>query len=85
MEVYETIEGPMGVLVKMGLGNPSTRGGCAAALAALAAYAMKWPSGSFRRDGTLKPVKAFSYAPDATNAHFLLVPLTAGVVAYYFT
>ena len=84
-EVFETIEGPMGVMVKLGLGKPSARGCTAAAVAAMVAYALKFPQTSFRRDGTMKPFKPLSQAPDATTAHFLLIPVVAGTACYLFT
>lgn len=84
-EVFETIDGPMGVMVKLGLGNPSARGCTAAAAAAVLAYAFKYPRASFRRDGTMKPFKAFSFDPEATNKHFLLIPLAAGTFCFLFT
>ena len=84
-EVFETIEGPMGVAVKLGLAKPASRGMCAAAIAAMAAYALKYPRQSFRRDGTMKPFKPLSPDPDATTTHFLLIPVAAGTIAYLFT
>ena len=84
-EVFETIEGPMGVAVKLGLAKPAARGMCAAAVAAMAAYALKFPRQSFRRDGTMKPFKPLSAEPDATTTHFLLIPVAAGTFCYLFT
>ncbi len=84
-EVFETIEGPRGVMVAMGLATPSSRGLTAAAIAAMTAYALKFPNASFRRDGTMKPFKPLSPTPDATTTHFLLVPVIAGTVVYLFT
>lgn len=84
-EVYETVEGPMGVAVKLGLGNPLSRGlvggGCASALC----YGMKFPRASFRKDGTMKPCALISVDPEATAQHFLLVPVLAGAFFYLFT
>ena len=84
-EIFETIEGPMGVMVKLGLAKPAARGVTAAAIAAMAAYALKFPRESFRRDGTMKPFRPLSPAPDATTSHFLLVPVAVGTAAYLFT
>ena len=84
-EVFNTVEGPMGVAVMLGLKDPASRGVTAAAVAAMAAYAFKFPSTSFRRDGSMKPFKPLSPAPDATTSHFLLVPLIAGAGAFLFT
>lgn len=75
----------MGVMVKLGLAKPAARGVTAAAVAAMAAYALKFPRQSFRRDGTMKPFRPLSPAPDATTSHFLLVPVVAGTAAYLFT
>lgn len=75
----------MGVMVALGLGQPSARGITAASVAALAAYAFKFPRASFRQDGTMKPFKPLSPAPDATTTHFLLVPVIAGTTVFLFT
>ena len=84
-EVFEVIEGWQGVMVKAGLGSPKARAIAAASVAALIAYGLKLPSASFHRDGSTRPWKAISYDPEATHKHFLMVPLTAAVVAYLFT
>ena len=84
-EVFETVDGPMGIAYKLGLGKPSARGCTGAALAAMAAYAFKFPRQSFRRDGTMKPFAPLSAAPDATTTHFLLVPIAAGTFCFLFT
>ena len=84
-ETFETIEGPMGVMVKLGLAKPASRGCTAAAVAAMAAYAFKYPRQSFRRDGTMKPFKPLSAAPDATTVHFLLIQVAVGTACYLFT
>ena len=84
-DVWYTVDNTYGLLVKLGLGQPSARAVAAGAVASLVAYGFKFPTTSFRRDGTMKPMKALSAAPDATNTHFLLVPVTAATVAYLFT
>ena len=84
-EVFETIEGPMGVMVSLGLAKPSSRAITAAAITGTLAYAFKFPQSSFRRDGTMKPMSALSSAPDSTNKHFLLVPLGFATIVYFCT
>ena len=84
-EIFEVIEGWQGVMVKAGLGTPKSRALAAAAVGALVAYGLKMPSSSFRRDGSARPWKAVSFDPEATHKHFLMVPVTAAVVAYLFT
>lgn len=75
----------MGVAVKLGLAKPASRAICGAACAAMAAYALKLPGQSFRRDGTMKPFKPLSPAPDATVQHFLLIPVSVGAICYFCT
>lgn len=84
MHTVETIEGWRGVMVKIGLGSPVARGIAAASVAALLSYGFKLPRAAFRRDGTLRPAKGSGH-PDATGTHFLLVPVTAGLVVFLFT
>ena len=74
-----------GMMVKMGLGTPGPRALVAATVVGGVALLAKWPSGSFREDGSMKAFKPLSPEVDATNKHFLLVPLGAAAFAYLFT
>ena len=75
----------MGVMVAMGLGTPRARCFVSVAIVGLTAYAFKLPQQAFKRDGTMKPFKPLSFDPEATNAHFLLIPVSAGLCVYLFT
>ena len=84
-QVIHTADDLCGILVKVGLGQPSARAFCAGTLAAGVAYLAGFPKASFREDGSMKPLKYLSPEPDAVTTHFLLVPLSVGVAAYLFT
>ena len=79
------IEGLRGILVKVGLANPSSRAFVAGVAVGIGAYALKCPSQCFDEDGQMRPLALVSSAPTATNTHFLAVPLAAAAVAYLFT
>ncbi len=82
----EVIEGWRGVMVAAGLGTPMSRALTAAMLAGVVSYSMKMPRRAFRPDGTLRPsFHAGSYAPDATDMHFLLTPVAVGATVWLFT
>ena len=85
MESQEVIEGWRGVCVSVGLGKPSSRGVCAGVLAAGICYAASFPNSAFRRDGTMRPFKPLSVAPDATYRHFILTRLLVGTAIALFT
>ena len=74
-----------GLLVQMGLGQPSSRAFVVGSIVGTAAFLSGFPAASFREDGSIKPAKLVSHEPDATNTHFLLVPLAAAAAAYLFT
>ena len=82
----KVILGWQGVMVECGLGSPMARGMCAAMLAGVASYALKYPRRSFRRDGTLRPSATLgSTSQDATDLHYLLTPLAVGSAVCLFT
>jgi len=84
-EVFE-VNDWRGIMVKVGLGSPTSRALVAATVVGGLAFLCKFPSCSFREeDGSMKPCKALSPEVDATYQHFLLVPLTAATVVYLFT
>ena len=74
-----------GIMVKMGLGTPTPRALVAATVVGGVALLAKWPRGCFREDGSMKAFKPISPEVDATNQHFLLVPLGAATLVYLFT
>lgn len=79
------IRGTRGVMVHMGLGQPATRAFVVGAVAGAVALAVKFPAAAFREDGSMKPLAVLSAEPDATNTHFLLVPVVAAAAAFLFT
>jgi len=79
------IRGSRGVMVHMGLGQPATRAFVVGAVAGAVALAVKFPAAAFREDGSMKPLAVLSAEPDATNTHFLLVPVVAAAAAFLFT
>ena len=83
--VVETVQGTRGVLVKLGLGQPSARAFVAGTAAAGLAYIGTFPKAAFREDGSMKPPRLLSPEPDATNTHFLLVPLAVAGAVFLFT
>ena len=79
------IKGAHGVLVHMGLGQPMSRGFVAGAVVGAVGLVAKLPSAAFREDGSMKPLALLSEDPDATNSHFLLVPVVAALAVFLFT
>lgn len=79
------IQGTRGVLVTMGLGQPSARGFVIGSVVGAVALAAKFPAAAFREDGSMKPLAVLSAEPDATNTHFLLVPVGAALAGFLFT
>ena len=75
-----------GVMVYLGLGHPVTRAFLAAAVVGSVAYVAGMPRQAFDEEtGAMKPWKPLSKSPEATNAHFLAVPLTAAALVYTFS
>ena len=85
MSTFEAVTDLRGILVRLGLGRPASRAFVAGTLAAGVAYVAKYPAEAFRDDGSMKPLKYLSPTPDATNTHFLLVPVVAASAVYLFT
>ena len=85
MTTVETVDGLRGVLVKCGLGQPSSRAFCAGVTAAGLLYIAGKPDAAFREDGTIKPFSLLSQELDATTTHFLLLPPAVAIAVYLFT
>jgi len=82
----EIVDDWRGIMVRMGLGQPSARAFTAATLVAGAAYLAKYPKAAFRdEDGSIKPLRAFSPDLDATTTHFLFLPIAVGGAVFLFT
>lgn len=85
MAEFETVDSVRGIMVRLGLGQPLSRAFVAGAVAAGVAYASGYPKEAFRDDGSIKPLKYLSPEPDATHAHFLLIPLATALAVGLFT
>lgn len=80
------IEGWRGVMVAAGMGTPAKRAVTAMLATGAVAYAMKYPAAAFRQDGTMRPARITgARAADATDRHFLLMPLAVGALVFVFT
>ena len=73
------------VLAHMGLASPAARAFVVATGVGVAAYATGFPKSSFTDDGEMRPFALLSPGPHATYAHFLALPVAAGVFAFVFT
>jgi len=80
-----TIVGWRGLMVELGLGQPTSRAFVAGTVAAGVCYLAAYPKAAFRDDGSMKPLASLSAAPDATDTHFLFVPAAVAVAAYVLT
>jgi hypothetical protein len=85
MQTQEVIEGWKGVAVAVGLEHPVSRGITAGVIAGGICYLMKSPKGAFRGDGSLRPHRSLSAAPDATYVHFILTPLCVAAAVCLLT
>ena len=64
--------------------NPS-RAFALGGIVGVAIYALGLPKESFTDKGEIRPFKALSPHPSATNVHFLAAPVGAAIAAYQFT
>lgn len=85
MQTQEVIEGWRGVMVSVGLASPVARATCAGVLTGLGCYCCKYPSNSFRSDGSMRPHASLSVAQDATASHFILTPCMVAAAVFLFT
>lgn len=81
----DRIDGARGILVKLGLGEPVSRGFVVAVAVGITAYAFKLPGACFGEEGEVRPFKGLTKAPNATYTHFLAVPLAVGAAVSLFT
>lgn len=79
------IDGWKGKAAMLGLGKPEARGCLCAVAIGVAAYLAAQPSVCFTAEGRVRPFKALSSEPDATYAHFLLLPLGVGLAVTLFS
>ena len=85
MENQTVIEGWRGIAVSCGLASPFSRAVTAAVLTGVASYALKYPSGAFRKNGDMRPHSSLSMEQGATSNHFILMPLAVGTGVFLFT
>ena len=81
-EAPNQVDGMRGVLVMCGLGHPLARAFVAGTLVGIVAFTAGLPKSAFTEAGELRPQRGLSNDPQATNYHFLVVPLTAAFITY---
>lgn len=85
MDTQMYIEGWRGMLYEINLHKPLARATVALVVAGIASYATKYPKDAYRRDGSIRPARALSLSADATDTHFLLMPLGVAALTFLFT
>lgn len=81
MDEAENI-GVRGALVALGLGTPFKRAFVAGVLVGIVAFTAGLPKSAFTDAGELRPQRGLSNDPEATNYHFLAVPLSAALITF---
>lgn len=72
--------------VGLGCKTPARRALVAAGVATVIGLAIKQPSASFTEEGGIRPFKGVGFMtfggvdPEATNAHFLMLPLGVAII-----
>jgi hypothetical protein len=84
MDEAESI-GTRGILVALGLATPLKRAFVTSVLVGIVAFTAGFPKTAFTEEGELRPQRGLSRDPQATNYHFLVTPLSAGLVVFLFT
>lgn len=85
MSAFEEVFGVRGLLVKMGLGSPSSRAFVAGGVTAAVLFATTTPKAAFTDEGEMRPWSVLSPHPSATQVHFLAYPLGVAAAVYLFT
>eukprot|EP00962_Isochrysis_galbana_P042517 scaffold15944_cov115-Isochrysis_galbana.AAC.8 len=85
MSAFEEVFGVRGLLVKMGLGAPSSRAFVAGGVTAAVLFATTTPKAAFTDEGEMRPWSVLSPHPSATQVHFLAYPLGVAAAVYLFT
>ena len=83
--VVEEVTDLKGIMVKLGLAQPMSRAFVVGTIAAGVSFAAKYPKAAFREDGSMRPPAYLSPDPEATVAHFLVLPVVAAAAAFLFT
>ena len=84
MDEAESI-GTRDILVTLGLRTPLSRAFVASVLVGIVAFTAGFPKTAFTEEGELRPQRGLTNDPRATNYHFLVSPLSAGLVVFLFT
>lgn len=79
------INGARGLLVKAGLATPASRAFVVGSVVGMSAYALGVPRATFTDSGQMRPLAFVSKDPEATNYHFLAVPLGAAALTLLFS
>ena len=74
--------GVRGALVVLGLGTPFKRAFVTGVLVGIVAFTAGLPKSAFTDAGELRPQRGLSNDPEATNYHFLAVPLSAALITF---
>ena len=74
--------GVRGALVALGLATPFRRAFVVGTLVGIVAFTAGLPKSAFTEAGELRPQRGLSNDPQATDYHFLVVPLTAAFITY---
>ena len=80
------INGYRGLMVYLGLASPLSRAFVAGAGVSAIQYLTKTPNAAFDEGGALRQWSLFSpQNPEATDQHFLILPLGVAAAVYLFT
>ena len=74
--------GPLSIAM---LATPFRRAFVVGTLVGIVAFTAGFPKTAFTEEGELRPQRGLSRDPQATNYHFLVTPLSAGLVTFLFT
>tara|TARA_Y100000748_G_scaffold36550_1_gene27082 strand:+ start:57 stop:329 length:273 start_codon:yes stop_codon:yes gene_type:complete len=81
-----SINGYRGLMVYLGLASPLSRAFVAGASVAAIQYVTKTPSAAFDEDGAIRQWSlVFPQSPEATDQHFLILPIGVASAVYLFT
>ena len=74
--------GVRGAMVALGLGTPLRRAFVVGIVVGIVAFTAGLPKSAFTDAGELRPQRGLSNDPQATDYHFLAVPLSAALITY---
>lgn len=81
-----SINGYRGLMVYLGLASPLSRAFVAGASVAAIQYVTKTPGAAFDEDGAIRQWSLVSpQSPEATDQHFLILPIGVASAVYLFT